>query len=477
MLNRTIDFLKTHIWRIDFENLPPHQRVLLRPLRVLLLAVRGFDEDRIQLRASALTYYTLLSVVPVLAVAFGIAKGFGLAESLEQLITRNVQAPEDSLQHIVRYANEALANARGGLVAGVGVVFLFWSVIRLLSTVELSLNDIWGVRQGRSLGRRVVDYLALIMITPVVLTVTAAMFTRATGLENTGSPTANFLGDLTRTVGGVLPFIVNAVFFGTLYRFMPHAHVSVRAAVLGGAVTGTVNMVTQWAFFALQTYMAGYSAIYASLSALPLLLIWLQLSWLVILFGAEIAYAVDNEETYAQEREWGAVSQRMQRVLGVRFVEIIARRFEKGDAPVSADQLAHQLELPARLARRILYDLVSADVLVSVLCDGDEDDHFLPARGIEGLTVKRVLDALEHTGEEPLELSSKDDFQLASEILRRFDARIEAAPENVPLHRLDDVRPLTDAPPARPGDADRSRDASSSDDSRASSSASETRSG
>lgn len=453
MLNRTIDFLKTHIWRIDFEDMPRWQRILLRPLRVLLLAIRGFDEDRIQLRASALTYYTLLSVVPSLAVAFGIAKGFGLNEALEQLITNNVQAPEDSVRAIVEYANNALANARGGLVAGIGVVFLFWSVIRLLSTVELSLNDIWGVRQGRSLGRRVVDYLALVMITPVVLTVTAAVITRATGLEDTNSTTANFLGDITRLLGGALPFVANAVFFGMLYRFMPHARVSVKAAVLGGAVTGTVNMITQWGFFVFQTYIASYSAIYASLSALPLLLIWLQLSWLVILFGAEIAYAVDNEETYAHEREWGQVSQRIQRIAAVRFIEIIAARFGKGESPISADELAHSLELPSRLARRILYDLVAADVLVAVQCEGDEDDRFIPARGIEGLTVKRVLDALEHAGQEPMELASKDEFALASEILRRFDTRLETAPENVAVHRLDDVLPLAGPRGGRPASA------------------------
>jgi membrane protein len=449
MLNRTIDFLKTHIWRIDFEDMPRRQRFVLRPLRVLLLAIRGFDEDRIQLRASALTYYTLLSVVPFLAVVFGVAKGFGLEEAFERLIT-NVRGQQEVISRITEFANQALAEARGGVVAGVGVAFLFWSVIRLLSTVENSLNDIWGVRQGRPLGRRLVDYLAFVLITPVILTTSAAMVTRATGIESDGSLPMNVLVVITRTLGGVLPFIASSLFLGALYRFMPHARISIRAALLGGTVAGTINLLTQWGYLEFQTYMSGMNAIYGTFTALPLFLIWLQLSWLVILFGAEIAYAVDNEETYAFEREWGKASQRIQRMVALRFMESIAGRFERGEEALSAEELACELEIPARLSRRILYDLASADVVVAIQRAGEEDDRFIPARSVEGLTVKQVLDALEHSGEEPFELASKNDLRHASAILSRFDARIRSAPENVPVHRLRDVRDVPTDPTQAP---------------------------
>ncbi len=436
MLNRALDFLTNHIWRIEFEELPTHQRVLLRPLRVLVLAVRGFDEDRIQLRASALTFYSLLAMVPALAVAFGIAKGFGLQEALEGAITNWALGQEPAFGQMVEWAKNLLGRTRGGVLAGVGVAFLFWAVIRLLSTIELSLNDIWGLPKGRAFGRRVADYLAVALIGPLLLTTTAAVMGAFSGFldtQVTATAPLQWTGQILRSG---LPYVALMLFLTGLFRYMPNTHVTLRAAVLAGVVGGTIYQITQLIYVRVQVYVADQNAIYGTFAAVPLFLIWLQVSWLVVLFGAEIAYAVDNEETYAADRDWAHVSIHFQRLLALRFVERACKQFQEGEEPLSAADLAHELELPVRHVRRVLYDLVTAGALVEMDRGRAHESTFQPARDISGLTIKWVLDALNHAGQEPGIDLDRAQLSTLADRLRHFDSLIEESPDNVPLHEI-----------------------------------------
>ena len=436
MLNRTIDFLTTNIWKIEFDELPTHQRVLLRPLRVLVLAVRGFDEDRIQVRASALTFYSLLSMVPALAVAFGIAKGFDLRDALLGALAEVTQGQEDAFQQIVQWADNMLAETRGGIVAGVGVVFLLWAVVRLLSTIELSLNDIWGLPRGRAFGRRIVDYVAIILLAPILLTTSSALTTTVVSLVREFTRDRVLLDWAHGLVGGGLPYAVSILFFGILYRFMPNTHVTFRAAFLGGVVAGLVYQVSQWGYIMFQQYVSDVNAIYGTFTAIPFFLVWLNLSWLVILFGAEIAYAVDNEETYAIDRDWADVSRHVHRLLALRFTEQIAKRFTDGGAPLTAADLGQEVELPTRLVRSILYDLVAAGVLIEIDRGRSEESAFQPARAVSGLTIKWVIDALDHVGQEPENSLRDADLERLSGRLGAMDTLVRDSSDNVPLNTL-----------------------------------------
>jgi membrane protein len=435
MFNRTIDFLQNHIWRLRFEDMPTHQRWLLRPLRVIVLAVRGFDEDRIHVRASALTYYTLLSVVPALAVAFGIAQGFGLEDILERVIRSSIRGQEDVVDHIVTWAQSLLSETRGGIVAGIGVVFLFWSIVRLLGTVELSFNDIWGLPRGRGFARRVLDYLAITLLAPILLVVSGNVTTNLNDLASRA--TGNLVHVAPGGVAGVLVSLLAATtLFTFMYRFMPNTSVRFRAAALGGAVAGCAFQIMQWAYVRAQVELARANAVYGTFSALPLFLIWLQLSWLVILIGAEIAYAVDNEETYAAERSFSNVSLHVQRILALWLTQKIAKRFHAGEAPYTSVELAHALGVPARIVRKVLYDLVAAGVLSSHEHGRTADATFQPTRSTESLTVKWVLDALHHAGHEPtFELRSEELTSIRS-ALEEIDRLIRTSPANAPLHEL-----------------------------------------
>ena len=159
MLSKVINFLKTDIWRIRLKTYPRSKSFFLRQLRIVVLAVRGFAEDKCKFRASALTFYSLLSVVPVIAMMFGVAKGFGLEKRVESEIMKKLEGQEDVAKSVIEFANSLLENASGGFIAGIGVAFLFWSIIKVLSNIEHSFNDIWGVKTPRSFSRKFSDYL------------------------------------------------------------------------------------------------------------------------------------------------------------------------------------------------------------------------------------------------------------------------------------------------------------------------------
>jgi membrane protein len=174
-ISKFVQFLKTDIWRIRASKLPSRQSFWIRQLRIILLAIRGFDEDKCQLRASALTFYSLLSVVPVVAMAFGIAKGFGLDGRLEKLILEKMQGQEEVAKQIVDFAHSFLANTQGGVIAGIGIVVLFWTVIKVLGNIESSFNDIWGIKKARPLSRKFSDYSSVMMICPILFVMSSSV--------------------------------------------------------------------------------------------------------------------------------------------------------------------------------------------------------------------------------------------------------------------------------------------------------------
>lgn len=187
-LSRLVDFLRTGIWRIPVRDLSETKAFLLHELRIFVLAARGFNEDKCLLRASALTYYSLLSVVPILALAFGMSRGFGIEQRLERLIHRTLPNQQEVADRIIGYAQSYLENVQGGIVAGVGVVVLIWAVIQLMGHIEECFNDIWGVRKGRSLGRKFTAYLSVVIIAPLLL----VMASSATGLNGVESQNSTF---------------------------------------------------------------------------------------------------------------------------------------------------------------------------------------------------------------------------------------------------------------------------------------------
>jgi membrane protein len=439
ILQRIKDFISYDLWRIRSRKLPPRKSFLIRQLRMIILAFRGFDEDKCSLRASALTYYSLLSVVPVAAMAFGIAKGFGLQKLLEREIMEQFRGQEEVIARVMEFARSMLETTKGGLIAGVGVAFLFYLIIKLLGNIEKSFNDIWGVTHARSLFRRISDYLSIMLIAPLLLAMSGSVtvfirtqiehFTQRISLLGPLSPLILFSLKL-------LPFLVIWALFTFMYVFLPNTKVRVRAALVGGIVAGTMFELGQWGYIAFQVGVAKYGAIYGSFAALPLFLIWLHISWMIVLFGAEISFATQNVDTYEFEFDALRVKPSFKRILALRIANLCVKDFCNGQRPRDAEEISRVLEIPIRLVNQILFELVQSGVLSEVNGEMETDPRFQPARNVEVLTLSYVLQALDGLGTDDIPVEKSEELEKIQDALNQFSAVVENASANRPLRDI-----------------------------------------
>lgn len=431
-----INFFKTDLWRIRLETVSPRRSFLLRQLRVIILSIRGFDEDKCGLRASALTFYSLLSVVPVAAMLFGIAKGFGIQKRLEEELVGKLKGQEEVINYIIEFANTMLENAKGGVIAGVGLVVLFWLIIKLLGNIEKSFNEIWGIPNPRSLGRKLSDYLSLMLICPILLVMSSSITVFITTQITAITRQIDLLGPISPLIIfslKILPYCVIWLLFSFVYIFMPHTKVSFRSGILGGIVAGTIYVILQWAYINFQIGVSRYGAIYGSFAALPLFLTWLQLSWLIVLFGAEISFAHQNVGTYEFEPDAENVSHSFKTLMALRITQICVKNFNNGDEPWSAARICSHFEAPARLVNQILYELVQCRVLRETIDSNDDEPFYLPARNADVLSINFVINKLERCGNSEIHVAKSEELEKISACLDDFSNMIDNSKSNILL--------------------------------------------
>ena len=428
-----IHFIKHDIWRVRTSDLPELQSFFLRELRIFILSIRGFDEDNCLLRASALTFYSLISIVPVAAMLFGIAKGFGFERRLERQLLEQFQGHEEVIMQVISFADSLLSETRGGLIAGIGIIILFYAVIKVLSHIETSFNDIWGIQESRSLGRKFSDYLSVMLLCPILIIMSSsvAVFI-ATQVELIMERVA-LLGMFSMFMSyilGLLPYCIVWVLFSFLYIFMPNTKVNFSSGILAGIIAGTIYQVVQFAYIAFQVGAAKYNAIYGSFAALPLFLIWLQLSWLIVLFGAEYAFARQNVDTYEFEPDSLKISTSFKRLLTLQTAHLLVKQFAEGGSPLTATDISHRLEIPIRLVHQILFELTTAKIVIATDIHEYREPGYQPARDINAITVQSVIDALENCGSETIPAARTEESETLSEILDAFREEMSRSPAN-----------------------------------------------
>lgn len=406
---------------------------------MLILSIRGFDEDKCQLRASSLTFYSLVSIVPIAAMAFGIAKGFGFQKVLEEQLREKLAGHEDILANVIQFSDALLANTKGGLIAGVGLVVLFWAVIKMLRQIEESFNDIWGIREKRTIGRMFGDYLSLILICPVILVLSGGVNVFITTQVNLILEKFAILGSFGPVIFfllKLLPYTLMWALFTFLYIFMPNTQVKFSAGIIAGIITGTIFQVVEWAYITFQVGVAQYNAIYGSFAALPLFLAWLQLSWLIVLYGAELSFAYQNVDTYEFEPDALAASHRLRTLLSLRIAHHMVQRFVQGEKPATARDISNQLEIPIRFVNEILFNLVKSNILSMARTEGITEQGYQPARDVNTLTVQYVIGAMDKRGLNQTPFTRSPEFDALSASLETFDQTIERQPENKLLRDL-----------------------------------------
>lgn len=438
-ISKFFAFLRVDIWRIRLADLPFGKSFLIRQLRVVILALRGYDEDRCVLRASSLTFYTLLSIVPVAAMFFGIAKGFGFEKRLEKELFEKFAGQEEILSQIINFSNSMLEQTKGGLIAGIGMLVLFWSVLKVLGHIEMAFNDIWGIKEQRSWGRKFSDYLSIMLISPILvlmsgsvtvfITTQVEQITQRVALLGVFSPLISFLVKL-------MPYVLIWVLFTILYIIMPNTKVNFKAGLFGGVVAGTLYQIAQWAYISFQVGAAKYNAIYGSFAALPLFLMWLQISWWIVLFGAELSFANQNVHTYEYEPDCLNISPGFKKLLTLQVAHLLVRNFSDGAKPLTYAQISNRLDMPVRLVHNIIFDLVESGLISEIKTKADKEFAYQPARDINMLTIKYVLEALERIGTDTVPVAKTEEYRALSAALKNFSDAMESSPANKLLKNI-----------------------------------------
>jgi membrane protein len=438
IITRAIQFVTDEMWSVRLDDYPKHIATLLKYLRVILVSVRRFGEDKIQLRASGLTYYTLLAIVPILAVGFGIAKGFGFDKDLEKELIENFKGQEEVLNWIITLAHSALDTVKGGMIAGVGLVMLVWSVMSVLGNIESSFNDIWQIRKQRSYVRKFTNYLSLMLVAPIFIFLANSgnlfMASKLTSISSQISivdlnPFAVFLMKL-------IPYVMTWMLFTLLYIALPNTRVKFTSALLAGIISGTAFQVVQWVYIDAQMFMSRTNAIYGSFAALPLLLIVLQLSWLIVLLGAEISFANQNIELYELENESLQISPYAQRAYNILLLEHIVQRFINGKKPQTIQELAGRMKLPVRLVRMVLDNLMASDLVSEIYTEKERLRAYAPARDVAKYTIRYIVEALDKSGNNRILDKASNELRKVLHIQDSFLQTMEHAPDNILIQDL-----------------------------------------
>jgi membrane protein len=433
MLNKIIQFITTDIWHIQSKNASWSRSFFLRQLRVILLSLRGFNEDKLQLRASALTLYSLLAIVPVLAMVFAIAKGFGFDTLLQDQLLTRFPGQQEVLVKAIGFARNLLAKTRGGLIAGIGVVVLYWAVIKVLGHIEHAFNDIWNVSKARSLWRKFSDYLTIMLICPVlvILSSSATVFVKTQiTLIVDRIALLGFFSPLIYVSFKLIPYLLIWLLFTFTYLMMPNTKVRIGSGLVAGIVAGTIYQVLQLVYINLQFLLSKYNAIYGSFAALPLFLFWLQASWLIVLFGAEIAFAHQNNETFEFEQVTRKISVSLKKRLALQIMHRLVANFANAKKPLTVHQLSSALEIPLRLVQTSLLDLVASKLVSETDSESLQEPAYQPALDINRITIAYVINAMEHIGTDALPIPQTRESDAFTRAVETFGETIDSHPDN-----------------------------------------------
>lgn len=402
-IKKTKKFFTHHVWHVRSDKFPWWQRWFVKLVRIIILGVRGYTQKNLVLRASALTMFSLLSIVPVVAMIFGIAQGFGLEEYLTKELKSAFATQPDVLNNLLTYSHNMLSNTKGGLIAGLGSVILLWSVVQVLGNIEDAFNSIWFVKKGRSWTRKFTDYLSIMLVAPILIIITGAanifistyIATFAKQLESLSDSLENLIIFSIQ----FLPYLTTCLMFFLVYLVMPNIKVKPRAALYAGLIAGIVFQVFQWGYIEFQIGISKYNTIYGSFASIPLFITWLQYSWIIVLVGAEISYCIQNVVEFEGEKQTTNISHKMRMLYSLYILHYIAKKFKEADRSPDAGEISAKLDIPLNLCRTLLENMLRCDLVAETIEEYRTEHCYVPAMDIAHLNLAFIINKLESQGQ------------------------------------------------------------------------------
>jgi len=401
--------------------------------KILLIAFKGFTENKIQLRASALSYYLLLSIVPVLAMIFGISQGFGLSDFLKATIREQFPENNEVVNYLLGFVDRYLSRFSGGFITLVGLVLLFWSVIQVLSNIESSFNNIWRIKKSRMFTQKFTDYVAIIVIAPVLLVITSSFTVSLLPSISESVPFLQHFDIVLKVLATMLSYALVWFVFTFIFIIIPNTKVKFIPALIAGIISGTLFQLLQWGYVTFQSFLSGYSAIYGTFAALPLFMIWLEISWLIVLFGAEVSFAYQNRQNYEQEAEGIDVSLKQRRILSLLVAQSIVRNFVQGKIPLKANEIAAMHGIPIRLVQDVIYDLLECKIINEIIASNIKEVAYQPALDPARITVSFVIEKVDQQGHHSSLVTTTKEMTDLTLIVESFYNDLQKSPGNILL--------------------------------------------
>jgi len=389
--------LQQMLWPDDIESLPGWKQLLARALQVTFAVVRDFLDGQLTLRAMSMVYTTLLSMVPLLALTFSVLKGFGVHNQLEPLLLNTLSALGDKGVEIATQIVTFVENIKVGVLGSLGLGMLVYTVISLLYKIEMSFNYVWHIERARPFGQRFSEYLSVILVGPILifsaLGMTASLMSSSIVQTLATIPVLGWMVDY---IGKLIPYTLVVGAFTFVYIFMPNTKVRILPALIGGTAAGIAWEAMGWAFGAFVVNSSNYTAIYSGFAILIMFLIWMFVSWLILLLGASIAFYCQHPEHLAVRRESLQLSARSTEQLSLLVMIFIGRRYYRHQTGWQLDELARWLGVPINIAETILARLHASQLIMQT---SEASPPYVPAQDLEMIPVKAIFDAV-HAGED-----------------------------------------------------------------------------
>ena len=377
----------------------PKKRLLYRFLQTIILVARGFKDQVLVVRANSLSFALLFAFIPMLALIYAIARGFGFEETVQNTISSSFLAEANVAPVLLEWIERYLDTARGGLFLGIGLIVLIWAVYAFFNMLENSFNCIWNVKQSRSFARRMTNYVMTLLLVPVLVVVTSgiSIFLNSTEIL---APVLDGILPIRKFMLRFLPFVATAGVFTWIFIAIPNTKVKFSSAIIPGILMGLLYQLVQALSMFLVVLFTRMSIVYGAFSAIPLVLIWLNITCWLLLIGAELAFAIQNNDLFAYEKDLKTMSRRYKDYVMLYLLSVIIRRFETGETPLTAQEMAVKNQLPIRLVQELLARLEEVAIVHRIYIEDEEDQAFIPALDTKTITVEMVIGRISAQGTE-----------------------------------------------------------------------------
>lgn len=403
-INQIRIFLTEDIWRVTEDEVSKKRNILYNTIKIITLSIREFVQGRVINKASALTYSTLLAIIPILAILFAIARGFGLDNLLEEQLRTGLEGQAIAAETLLSFIDSYLSQAKNGVFIGVGIIMLFYTVLLLTHNMEQTFNSIWQVKKLRSLYRKMTDYFSMLLLLPLLILLSSGISIFMSTFMKTMEE-YTLLAPVIKSLVRLTPYVLTWGMFTALYIFMPNTKVKFKYAILPGILAGSAFQAFQYLYIGSQIWVSRYNAIYGSFAAIPMFLLWTQISWSICLFGAQLCYVAQNLRNFSFSKETENISRRYHDFLCILIMSLICKRFKTEEPPYTAESLSDEHKIPIRLTTTILYELQDLHLIYETpMEDEDEEMGYLPAVDINRLNVGMLLNRLDEAGSEAFKI-------------------------------------------------------------------------